>query len=43
MDLLTLRVDQNGSLIRPLPLVDTFDRHVHGQASDEELRAAYGR
>ena len=40
MDLRTLRVDQNGSLVRPEPLLDAFDRHAHGRASDAELRAA---
>jgi 5-methyltetrahydropteroyltriglutamate--homocysteine methyltransferase len=40
MDLRTLRVDQNGSLIRPAPVLDAFERHAHGQASDDELRAA---
>ena len=39
MDLATLRVDQNGSLIRPLPLLDIFDRHAHARASDAELQA----
>src|SRR5690348_14190759 len=40
MDLRTLRVDQNGSLVRPEVLLDAFDRHAHGRASDAELRAA---
>src|SRR5690348_9288355 len=40
MDLRTLRVDQNGSLVRPLSLLDAFERHARGQASDAELRAA---
>jgi 5-methyltetrahydropteroyltriglutamate--homocysteine methyltransferase len=40
MDLRTLRVDQNGSLVRPAALLDVFDRHAHGRASDAELRAA---
>ena len=39
MDLRTLRVDQNGSLIRPAPVLDAFERHAHGRASDDELRA----
>src|SRR5579862_4164180 len=40
MDLRTLRVDQNGSLIRPLPLLDAFEQHAHGRAGEPELRAA---
>ncbi|HKT20144.1 MAG TPA: hypothetical protein VJR47_18975 [Stellaceae bacterium] len=40
MDLRTLRVDHNGSLIRPLPLLDAFDRQAHGRANEAELRAA---
>ena len=39
MDLRTLRIDQNGSLVRPLPLLEAFDRHAQGRASDAELRA----
>ena len=40
MDLRMLRIDHNGSLIRPLPVLDALDRHAHGRASDAELRAA---
>jgi 5-methyltetrahydropteroyltriglutamate--homocysteine methyltransferase len=40
MDVARLRVDQNGSLIRPLAVLDAFERHAHGRASDAELRAA---
>jgi 5-methyltetrahydropteroyltriglutamate--homocysteine methyltransferase len=40
MDLRTLRVDQNGSLVRPLPLLEAFERHAQGRASDAELCAA---
>src|SRR5579885_313982 len=40
MDLRTLRVDQNGSLIRPPSVLDAFDRYTHGRASVEELTAA---
>ena len=40
MDLRTMRVDQNGSLVRPKALLDVFDRHAHGEATDAELRAA---
>lgn len=40
MTLRTLRVDQNGSLVRPRPLLDMFDRHAHGEVTDAELRAA---
>lgn len=39
MDLRTLRVDQNGSLVRPRPLLDAFDRQARGQASEAELHA----
>jgi len=40
MDLRTLRVDHNGSLIRPSSLLDAFDRQVHGRATEAELGAA---
>jgi methionine synthase II (cobalamin-independent) len=40
MDLRTLRVDQNGSLVRPLPLLDAFDRQARGHASEAELHEA---
>jgi 5-methyltetrahydropteroyltriglutamate--homocysteine methyltransferase len=40
MDLRTLRVDQNGSLVRPQRLMDVFERHAYGKAGDAELRAA---
>jgi len=40
MDLRALRVDQNGSLVRPEPLLDAFERHARGRASDAELRAS---
>lgn len=40
MDLRTLRVDHNGSLTRPAPLLDAFERHVHGHASEAELHVA---
>jgi 5-methyltetrahydropteroyltriglutamate--homocysteine methyltransferase len=35
-----LRVDQNGSLVAPQPLLDAFERHAAGKASEDELRAA---
>ncbi len=37
MDLRTLRVDQNGSLVRPLQLLELFDRHSRGEVDDAEL------
>ncbi len=40
MDLRTLRVDQNGSLVRPEALLEAFERHAGGRASDAELRAS---
>ena len=40
MELRTLRVDQNGSLVRPQSLLEVFDRQARGQATDAELRAA---
>jgi 5-methyltetrahydropteroyltriglutamate--homocysteine methyltransferase len=39
-DLDQLRVDQVGSLLRPLGLQDVFARHGSGQATDGELRQA---
>ena len=40
MDLRTLRVDQNGSLVRPSPLLEVFDRYAAGKADEKELVAA---
>ncbi|MGE5146076.1 MAG: methionine synthase [Candidatus Eiseniibacteriota bacterium] len=40
MDLRTMRVDHNGSLVRPKALLDIVVRHDHGQVTDAELRAA---
>jgi 5-methyltetrahydropteroyltriglutamate--homocysteine methyltransferase len=40
IDLDRLRVDQNGSLVRPRGLMEIFGRQAHGNASDTELRAA---
>jgi 5-methyltetrahydropteroyltriglutamate--homocysteine methyltransferase len=40
MDLRTMRVDQNGSLVRPKALLELFERHDRGQVTDAELRAA---
>jgi len=37
MDLRSLRVDQIGSLVRPLRLLAAFERHAEGRASDAEL------
>lgn len=37
MDLRKLRVDQNGSLVRPLPLLEVFDRYALGKAEEKEL------
>jgi 5-methyltetrahydropteroyltriglutamate--homocysteine methyltransferase len=37
MNLRTLRVDQNGSLVRPLPLLEVFDRYGRGEADEKEL------
>ena len=37
MDLRKLRVDQNGSLVRPLPLLEVFDRYAQGEADEKEL------
>jgi len=39
-DLDRLRVDQVGSLLRPVSLLSAFERHGRGEASDEELRMA---
>lgn len=38
--LINLRVDQNGSLVSPQVLRDTFERHGRGEATDAELQAA---
>jgi 5-methyltetrahydropteroyltriglutamate--homocysteine methyltransferase len=38
MDLRTMRVDQNGSLVRPQHLLDVFERHARGQADDAALQ-----
>jgi 5-methyltetrahydropteroyltriglutamate--homocysteine methyltransferase len=35
-----MRVDQNGSLVRPRALLDMFDRQGRGEATDDALRAA---
>ena len=40
IDLDRLRVDQNGSLVRPRGLMEVFGRQAHGKAGDTELRAA---
>ena len=40
MNLHTLRVDQNGSLVRPQRLLDVFERHARGEAGDGELKQA---
>ena len=40
MNLRTLRVDQNGSLVRPSPLLEVFDRYALGKADEKELVAA---
>ena len=40
MDLRTLRVDQNCSLVRPQQLLDVFERHARGQTGDGELKQA---
>lgn len=37
MELRKLRVDQNGSLVRPLPLLEVFDRYAQGKADLKEL------
>ena len=39
----TLRVDQVGSLMRPGWLIETFQRHKRGEATDAELGAAQDR
>ena len=39
-DLAHLRVDQNGSLVAPGALQDTFSRNARGEATDAELRDA---
>lgn len=38
MDLRTIRVDQNGSLVRPQHLLEVFARHARGEADDAELK-----
>jgi 5-methyltetrahydropteroyltriglutamate--homocysteine methyltransferase len=38
--LTNLRVDQNGSLVSPQILRETFERHGRGEASETELQAA---
>jgi 5-methyltetrahydropteroyltriglutamate--homocysteine methyltransferase len=35
-----LRVDQNGSLVAPKPLLDAFDRHARGEVTEAELHGA---
>ena len=40
IDLMRLRVDQNGSLVAPQSLRQAFERHAQGEAGDAELRAA---
>jgi methionine synthase II (cobalamin-independent) len=40
MDLRTLRVDLNGSLVRPQRLLEIFNRQTRGEAEDEELMRA---
>ena len=40
MDLRKLRVDQNGSLVRPLPLLEAFDRYARGEADEKQLDRA---
>jgi 5-methyltetrahydropteroyltriglutamate--homocysteine methyltransferase len=37
MDLRKLRVDQNGSLVRPSPLLEVFDRYAQGEVAEKEL------
>ena len=37
MDLRSLRVDQNGSLVRPTVLLEVFGRHARGETDDTEL------
>lgn len=37
MNLRTLRVDQNGSLVRPLPLLEVFERYARGETDDKNL------
>jgi methionine synthase II (cobalamin-independent) len=37
MNLRTLRVDQNGSLVRPQPLLEVFERHARGETDDKKL------
>ena len=39
MDLRTLRVDQNGSLVRPASVLEAFDSYAHGRVSEAELCA----
>src|SRR5947208_14289916 len=39
-DLNSLRVDQIGSLLRPVKLKEVFTKYGRGEASDEELRRA---
>ncbi|HEY7242445.1 MAG TPA: hypothetical protein VH678_01005 [Xanthobacteraceae bacterium] len=43
IDLRRLRVDQNGSLVAPQPLRETFARHARAEIDDAELRAAQDR
>ena len=43
MELRKLRVDQNGSLVRPLPLLEVFDRYAQGEADEKELVQAQDR
>jgi 5-methyltetrahydropteroyltriglutamate--homocysteine methyltransferase len=38
MDLRTMRVDQNGSLVRPQRLLDVFERNARGEADNAELK-----
>ena len=39
IDLMRLRVDQNGSLVAPQSLSDAFERHARAEMDDAELRA----
>ena len=39
IDLMRLRVDQNGSLVAPQSLRDAFERHARAEMDDAELRA----
>jgi 5-methyltetrahydropteroyltriglutamate--homocysteine methyltransferase len=39
-NLMRLRVDQNGSLVAPLSLRETFEQHARGEIGDTELHSA---